>query len=80
MIFADFVIVYIKMIIDFKNFLFTLKSLMTIWSRTQPGHKQITKVWKSIFLPFLMINECCPKWDFVEKLAIGIVSIMRWRC
>ena len=41
--FADFVIGYIKMITDFKRFLFTFP-----WRPYGPGHKQITKVWKSI--------------------------------
>ena len=36
--------VYIKMIVDFKNFLFAFP-----WRPHSPGHKQITKVCESIF-------------------------------
>ena len=42
--FDHFVIVYIKMIIDFKTFLLAFP-----WRPHGPEHKQITKVWKSIF-------------------------------
>ena len=48
---ADFVIVYIKMIIDFKNFLFAFP-----WRNMVEGTKQITKVWRSIFSTVLVTN------------------------
>ena len=48
--FADFVTVYIRIIIDF-NELFICFSLTTTWSRAQ----QITKVWKSIFSTVLVM-------------------------
>ena len=49
--FDHFVIVYIKMIIDFKNFLHAFP-----WRPHDPGHKQITKVWKSIFSTVLVMS------------------------
>ena len=49
------VIVYLKMIIDFLSFLFTFP-----WQPYGPGHKQITKVWKSIFSTVLVMSEHCP--------------------
>ena len=47
----DFVIVYIKMIIDFKNFLFPFS-----WRNMVKGTKLITKVWRSIFSTFFGMN------------------------
>ena len=48
---ADFVIVYIKLIIDFKNFVFTFP--FKIHSQ---GHTHIIKVWKSIFFTVLVMS------------------------
>ena len=49
------VIVYIKMIIDFQSFLFTFP-----WWPYGPdfssGHKQITKVWKSVYSTVLVMG------------------------
>ena len=47
----DFVIVYIKMIIDFKNFLFPFS-----WRNMVKGTKLITMVWRSIFSTFFGMN------------------------
>ena len=66
--FDHLVIVYIKMIIDFKNFLLAFP-----WRPHDPGHKANHKgVEKYIFHCFG--DECFPKWDF-EKLTT--VSITR---